>query len=178
MIRRYKFGSYAKRGVVAIEVAIGFLLFWTMCIFIVEIGYISYVSAMGDVMISEATHKSKLVNDKSNQNSFIQEFKKVLESNDSLWSKLVDKDGFKYSIHYVDSYDDLSKINSPCVPPQGQSSSECNKPQGGDMAPIAIYRVSYEYDPIFSLLKINKQVFSREMIVVQEYQRSKFNVAE
>jgi tight adherence protein E len=89
---------------------------------------------------------------------------------------LVNSQGFQRSIRYVETFDDLEQIEDSCVPEEGESSVECNKPDENEQMAIAIYRVSYNYKPIFSsFFGSQESVFAREMIVVQEYQRDKFN---
>ena len=162
-----------KKGVVAIEFVAGFLSFWMMCLFLVEVSYVSYVSALGDLMIAKATRNTKLVKD---EQTFSQAFNDALNEKDSIWKPLVSSQGFQRSIRYVESFDDLELVTDSCVPEDGEFSAECNKPDEDEQVAIAIYRVSYNYEPIFSgLFGGQESVFAREMIVVQEYQRDKFN---
>lgn len=162
-----------QSGVAAIEFAIGFIAFWLMCVVWIELSYISYVSALGDLMISQASRQSKL---HSSDEDFIDQFENVIKNDDSIWKNLVNKENFRYSIRYVKDYDQLSTIKDSCESKDENTNSlECDKPNVGQ-APIAIYRISYQYEPIFSYFGDSKSIFSREMIVIQEYQRSAFNL--
>lgn len=171
--RRCVKSKKSKKGVVAIEFAAGFFAFWLMCLFLAEVSYVSYVSALGDLMITKATRNTKLVKD---EQSFATAFNEALNEQNSIWKTLVTQQGFQRSIRYVDSFSDLENVTTTCEPAEGQSSVECNKPDADEQIAIAIYRVSYNYKPIFSkFFGDDTTVFSREMIVVQEYQRDKFN---
>ncbi|WP_425642604.1 hypothetical protein ACPUEK_05710 [Marinomonas gallaica] len=168
--KQRKFNRSSKRGVVAIEFALGFGAFWAMCLLWAEMSYMSYVSALGDVLISNASHYAKLnPNDLSNQSqkNFNQDFQSIIGQQDSVWSALVTPEGFKTSIQFVQNYSDLAALNTVC--PTTKSGNQCGTAIG---APIAIYRINYAYQPIFSgLFGSGTDIFAREMIVIQEYQR-------
>lgn len=171
--RRSKRGKKNQKGVVALEFIAGFFTFWLMCLFLAEVSYVSYVSALGDLMISKATRNTKLVKD---EQTFSQAFNDALNEQNSIWKHLVSEQGFQRSIRYVETFDDLEQVTDSCIPEDGESSVECNKPDEDEQVAIAIYRVSYSYKPIFSsFFGSQESVFSREMIVVQEYQRDRFN---
>ena len=162
----------AESGVAAIEFVLGFTAFWTMCIFLIEIGYISYISSVGDLLISQAARQSKLYSEDTN---YLDQYKKVIEGDDSIWQFLVNKDNFRYSIRYVKDYDELSTIIDACESEdESVSGVECGTAED---APIAIYRISYSYDQIFGYFGNTTDIFSREMLVIQEYQRSEFEVS-
>lgn len=155
------------------EFIAGFFSFWLMCLFLAEVSYVSYVSALGDLMITKATRNTKLTKD---EQTFAQAFDDALKEQNSIWSSVVSSQGFQRSIRYVETFDDLENVTDSCVPEDGENSAECNKPGEDEQISIAIYRVSYNYEPIFgSFFGDQSSVFSREMIVVQEYQRDKFN---
>ncbi|MBJ7551485.1 hypothetical protein [Marinomonas ostreistagni] len=159
-----------KRGVAALEFVMGFGAFWGMCLLWAEMSYVSYVSALGDVLISNASHYAKLnPNDltDANQANFNQDFQTIINQNDSVWSNFVSANAFKTSIQFVQSYDELANLTATCA--TTADGNQCGTAIG---APIAIYRIEYDYQPIFSaFFGTRTDVFSREMIVVQEYQR-------
>lgn len=170
VVQRKKFSHSSSRGVAALEFVAGFGAFWAMCLLWAEMSYVSYVSALGDLLISNASHYAKLnPNDLSNSQNpnFNDDFQKIIEQQDSLWSVLITPNGFKTSIQFVQSYEELAKLTTTC--PTSRAGNQCGTATG---APIAIYRINYEYQPIFSgFFGSSSDVFSREMIVVQEYQR-------
>ncbi len=170
------FRSYQRRkqqtGVASIEFAIGFFAFWLMCMAWVEMSYLSYVSAIGDLAISQAALHGKRLDDST---QFLADFKSVLTKSNSLWKYVADADDFTYSIRYVSSYDDLSNVTATCEPSDDSdsNSTECGNASG---AAIAIYHISYNAPTIFNYFLDDDTLFSREAIVIQEYQRSDFDI--
>ncbi|MBN8105314.1 TadE/TadG family type IV pilus assembly protein [Vibrio vulnificus] len=161
-----------NQGVVSVEFAIGFIFFWFMCAFWVEVSLMSYISSLGDLAISETVRQSKTL---KNTNEFSNTFKNLLNNDRSLWNPFIKRENLAISVQYIKSIDDLANQDSSnvCVVPQGQQERICGT--AGD-SPIAVYRFSYQYKPIFNYFMDNKTLFTREMIAVQEYQRDKFNV--
>lgn len=161
-----------QSGVAAIEFAVGFPVFLLMCFLLVEMSYMSYVSAIGDLMISQTARQSKLY---STSDDYIAQFKNDIDQSGSIWKFLVNENDFRYSIHYVTTYDDLSSIKDACIPDPAKTDNFVTCGVAAN-APIAIYRISYDFKPIFGYFGSVKNTFTREMIVVQEYQRSKFKI--
>lgn len=148
-------------GLVSIELALGFFSFWLVCIFWVEMSYMSYVSAMGDMMISHASSQAKRGEDVD----FKVAFNDSLKQSDSLWESFIgDGSGFESCVYYVTSYSALKALDA--------DTDICEQGDGADdTAPIAIYQVHYGYTPIFTtFMDSAPDMFSREMIVIQESQ--------
>lgn len=148
-------------GVVSIELALGFVTFWFICILWVEMSYVSYVSAMGDMMISHASSQAKRGEDVD----FKVAFEESLTQSDSLWGNFIgDGSDFESCVYYVQSYTALKSLDSDTdICDQGDDAD--------DTSPIAIYQVSYGFTPIFTtFLGSTPDVFLREMIVIQESQ--------
>jgi tight adherence protein E len=158
-----------QKGVSTIEFAIGFIFFWYMCAAWVEISFMSYISATGDLAISRASQVAKT--NEGDISEFLTSFTTILQQDDSLWRYLSNSNSFSVSIQYLDTFDDLSTYDGSCVVADGESSAECGDADG---AAIALYRLDYSYDPVFNLFLTDERIFSREMIVIQEYQRSEF----
>ncbi|PJC86091.1 pilus assembly protein TadE [Vibrio sp. HA2012] len=157
-----------QKGVVAIEFALGFFVFWLMMATWVEMSYMSYISSVGDYAIAKASREAK----KDTEN-YISTFKSIIESNDSLLSDLVDPESFKVGVRYLDTLSELERITDVCsTDSDGEfscgSESETNKA-------IAIYHIEYDYNSMFSYFLDDTTVFSREVIVVQEYERNQFD---
>lgn len=153
-------GSKAKkqRGLAAIELALGFFGFWALCLVWVEMSYVSYMSALGDIMITQASSQAK-----RGESDFLAAFDNALAEQDSLWSHLVDEDDFSTSIRYVNDFTALANLPADTAFPAGET--------GSSDSPIAIYRISYSFTPVFtSLFGSDKDIFTREMIVIQESQ--------
>ena len=96
-----------QRGVASIEFAIGFIFFWLMCVAWVEMSYLSFISSIGDLAISQAALHSKRA---QNTDDFLEDFKSVLNRSDSFMRYVVDAKDFTYSIRYVKEFDKLSSI--------------------------------------------------------------------
>ncbi|RTZ14464.1 pilus assembly protein [Vibrio aquaticus] len=157
-----------QKGVASIEFAIGFFAFWLMCMAWVEMSYISYISAINDLAISEITRTAKKGSD-----NYMDAVHEVLHREDSIWNQVVDGDDFQVTIQYVESIKDLVNVDEICSKVDVDESAECGNP---DHAALAIYRINYRFKPIFSYFFTTQDLMSREMIVVQEYERSQFEV--
>ncbi|WP_077650929.1 hypothetical protein [Salinivibrio kushneri] len=128
----------------------------------------SYVSALGDLAISRAAQHAK----KQKTEDFLPVFKQSLNDDSSLWHALIDVDNYRISVHYVNEYNTLATITEGCESEdEDDRETVCGEPEE---APIAIYNVSYDYQPTFNLFLDKNTLFSREMIVIQEYQRETF----
>jgi tight adherence protein E len=158
-----------SKGIATIEFAIGFIFFWYMCAAWVELSFMSYVSALGDLAIASATEQAKKY--EGDSKNFLTEFKNKLSDNNSLWSGLYSVDDFKISVVYLKDLDELSSYSFKCFPKEGETSAECGTATG---SAIALYRINYDYTPIFNYSVDSNLIFSREMIVIQENQRDKF----
>ena len=149
-----------KRGLAAVELALGFFGFWLICLAWIEMSFMSYTSALGDMMISEASSQAK-----RGEANFDQAFDDALKQSDSLWEHLVDSEDFNTCIYYVADFSalkNLSEVTDLC----GEDGDGI---VGDDDSPIAIYRINYSYQSMFSaFFDSTKNVFSREMIVIQE----------
>ncbi len=158
-----------QSGVASIEFALGFLMFWLMCMVWVEMSYMSFVSAINDVAIAEASRSAKV----SSQGNYEQIFEQVLKNKHSIWQHIANSESFRISVQYVTDMDQLVSLEDKCVVPEGQSSIECGE---ASKSAIAIYRTDYDYQPIFAYLLSGESVFSREVIMIQEYERSEFGI--
>ncbi|SBS25887.1 hypothetical protein MAQ5080_00397 [Marinomonas aquimarina] len=153
--------SKKQSGLVSLELALGFVSFWLVCMIWIEMSYVSYVSAMGDMMISHASSQAKRGEDVDFQVAF----NDSLNQSDSLWESFIgDGSGFESCVYYVTSYTALKSL--------GEDTDICEQGDGADdTAPIAIYQVHYGYTPMFTTFTDSTpDLFSREMIVIQESQ--------
>jgi tight adherence protein E len=165
------------RGVATIEFAIGFIFFWYMCVAWAEMSFMSYISAVGDLAISHSAQVAKTYSGTGDEdevkNKFLEIFQTELESNDSLWRYVARANDFKLTVQYIDTYEKLTQVTPPCLPEDDEQTKSCGIALN---SAIAIYRISYNYTPIFNFFLYGDQLFSREMIVIQEYQRAKVPV--
>lgn len=157
-----------QQGVAAIEFALGFFAFWLMCMAWVEMSYMSYISAIADLAISEASREAKL-----QDSDYITAFQNTLKKSDSIWAGVVDSGNFRISIRYLAEVKDLAEYKDPCLADKNNPVHECGVAIN---SAIAIYRIDYDFNSIFSYFMDKTTVFSREVIVIQEYQRSAFKI--
>lgn len=158
-----------QRGIVSVEFAIGFFSFWLMVGVWVEASYISYVSALGDYAVSEASRAAK-----KDTETYVDTFKATLSRSDSAWSHIVSADNFRASVTYVKDLDSLYNLTATnnCVPPEGSQTATCGDAE--NLSALAVYYVDYQVDSYFSYLFNSNSLFAREVIVVQEYERENF----
>lgn len=153
--------SKKQGGLVSIELALGFFSFWLICILWIEMSYVSYVSAMGDMMISHASSQAK----RGEEVDFQASFDAALKQSGSLWSSFVSDEDYEACVYYVASYTALKALD--------KDTDVCNQTGNAvdPTVPIAIYKVNYGYTPMFTTFAGSMQdTFSREMIVIQESQ--------
>ncbi|MHA2937456.1 TadE/TadG family type IV pilus assembly protein [Vibrio sp. RC27] len=167
MFRRIK---NKQQGVSSIEFAMGFILFWYMCAAWIEMSFLSYISAIGDLAISRASQVAK--KNEGDTEDFIQDFNAILQQSSSLWSYAANSNDFRITVQYLQSFEKLTQYDGSCGD-SDESITECGEAEG---AAIALYRFDYSYSPIFTTFLSDESLFSREMIVIQEYQRSEFIV--
>ncbi len=160
-------------GVVAIEFAIGAFAFFMMIFYWMEVSYMGFVSAMVDYSVTVASRHAKM----SETNDYKAVFQKILTETDSPWAAFLDSNKFTMTNHHYGSIDGLGCGYTP-------DNDECKSGGSGDSSvdnardkPLAIYRVSYPYSPLFAQLFFDgagSMTISREVITIQEYQRDKF----
>ena len=175
MMRRKK----KQGGVAAIEFVMGFMLFWWICMAWVEVSYMSYVSAVSDLAVSESSRASRLEDSVDSScavegclKSYSARFKQALNDTDSLWAKFVDPSKFRFSIEYLKTQQELETLpNDSCVLGEKETEKECGTSK--DSA-IAIYRINYDYQPMFNYFINSSQLFSRGVIGIQESELDKF----
>lgn len=169
-----------QKGVASIEFGLGFMAFFLMCMLWAEIGYIAYVSSVNDLAIAEAAREAKTINpsaSKTAQTSFMQTFKKVIREQSGLMGGVIDPDDYRLTVHYYATLDELAAhsgdISDQCTQSDNQSETECGEPNNSS---LAIYQVRYDYEPMLSFFMDGSSAFTREVIVIQEYERDQFKV--
>ncbi|PMN71900.1 TadE/TadG family type IV pilus assembly protein [Enterovibrio norvegicus] len=148
-----------QKGVVTTEFSIGFIFLFYALVVWVEICVMGYVSSVIDYAISESSRVART----SANADYEALFKSALAQSDQLWVKIVNPDKFDVSVRYFDSF--------------SQASNSLNT--GGEDRtnnPIALYRISYDYDPIFAyFFDDSKVTLSREVFGLQEFERDEFS---
>lgn len=166
MTRRPKLsraGSQARqRGAVTVEFAFTIIVFLMLVLFIAEISRLAYVSAVMDLAVSEAAKEAK--NGPAGQSGdYRRRFeKRLFEQGGSLWAFLTRKDAVTLHIAYAASIDEMIRQGGSTGDPRAR--------------PLARYQLQYRYHPMFCLLPDvwANNFLNREVIFVQEFERSKF----
>lgn len=161
-MKRIRQKGIKQRGVVAIETALGMFAFLLMIFYWMEVSYMGFVSALVDYSVTEAGRSAKA----SERVDYKKIFEAAIKNTNSLWGSFIDVDDLGVETKYCKTVDDLAR-------------EACNGAKTN--SPIAIYRVSYDYQPLFLSLfmgqkEANAMKISREVITIQEYERSEFNV--
>ncbi|MUK30473.1 pilus assembly protein [Aliivibrio fischeri] len=157
-----------QNGSASIEFVMGFMAFWFMCMAWVEMSYMSYISAINDLAISEVSRSAK-----KGEERYLDIVDEVLYRDNSIWNTVISADNFRVSIQYLLTIEALESEKKGCPIPEGKRTRECG--DEGNNA-LAIYRIDYDFHPIFSYVFSRSANLSREMIVVQEYERSQFEI--
>ncbi|GLR73386.1 TadE family protein [Aliivibrio sifiae] len=157
-----------NKGTASIEFVLGFMAFWLICMAWVEMSYMSYISAISDLIVSESARESK-----TKEADYLDSFNQAINTNQSLWGSVVDPNKFTMSIQYLDSVSELGGLVNPCVVPKDEVSAECGN---ADDRALAVYRIDYRFSSIFTYFVDTESLFSREVIVIQEYERDAFEI--
>lgn len=148
-----------QSGVVAIEFALGVMAFLLMVFYWIEVSYLGFVNSVVDYAVVEASRVSRYDLDGGDYTgAFVNEIKK-----DSLWGQFLDVERFGQKVTYFKTRGELA------------SGVECTGTSKD--SPLAIYELSYSYQPLFVSLFIpsgETMNITREAIMVQEHERSKF----
>ncbi|WP_283132149.1 TadE/TadG family type IV pilus assembly protein [Enterovibrio norvegicus] len=148
-----------QSGVVAIEFALGSIfLFYAMFVW-VETCFMGFISSTLDYSISEASRTART----SSNADYEAIFRAELENRANIWTNFIDPDDFTVTVKYFSSFDDASNKDITGVDDRDEN-------------PIALYRLSFEYSPIFSRpFNLENVTMSREVFSIQEYERDKFS---
>ncbi len=171
-------------GAAAIEFAIGSFAFFLMCFYVIEMGYMSYVTSVSDLAIAQATRQARLVDvstvnsaSKDSGSAFMVRFRSVITQSDKIWSGLIDPNKFVIRAYYFQGFSDIPADLADATCHESYEDEELSS--GGDddcmnNAALAIYQVDYAYQPILNQFLVDDLPFKRETIVVQEYEREQF----
>lgn len=177
--KKIKLFTCNNRGVAAIEFAMVAGLFFMMVFFIVEMSRVAYISGVLDLASSEGAKMAKNFDGKNSQ-SYKEKFSEVLYGGKAgrLWRNILKQEDVNISVSFVncDKKDCIAKTIDK-IRNSSDMSSGNNISGNAENAPIAIYRISYHYKPMFfpfaSSLFNDRLV--REVVFVQEYERSEFS---
>lgn len=172
-----------QTGVASIEFALGFMAFFLMIMLWAEMGYIAYISSANDLAIAEAAREAKKSETSSSSSSgsqsvFMSEFKRAIQEQAGIWGNVIDPSHYKLTVHYYQSVEELGKhngavVDGECYQNDSKSETECGDPTDSS---LAIYRVDYDYQPMLAVFMQGSSNFSREIVVIQEFERDQFKI--
>ncbi|MGR5253253.1 TadE/TadG family type IV pilus assembly protein [Vibrio astriarenae] len=188
LMKLARYSLRKTKGIGTIEFVMGFMLFWWMCMAWVEASFMSYVSALGDLAVSEAARATKVESysckegddlDSSGKCETSKEFyntifNNVIKNSSSLWAGVVSSSSFKWDVDYLASIEDLKTYDSTKCGWIESIEEDCIGIKSPSSKAIAIYRINYEYQPMFNYFLDSNEIFLREVIVIQEYERDQF----
>lgn len=150
-----------RRGAATIEFALTVILFLMMVFFVAEIARLSYISSMLSLAISDGAKEAKNAPVLPGDDYNARFNQRLLKDGGAIWGFISRDDAVSVSINYATSIDAM--IN-------GNTSSDYSD------HPIASYRLTYHYHPLFFPMpgEWTRNLLTREVIFVQEYERSKF----
>ncbi|MTI15564.1 TadE/TadG family type IV pilus assembly protein [Sansalvadorimonas verongulae] len=159
---------FKEKGTVAIETAFGMFFFLFIVLFWCEISYMGFVSATLDYAIAETSRSARTAPAKDYRESF----RRALRDSHSLWAPVIQVSKLSLQTYYYDTVTELSSEHCPKT-----AEAFCSSKKRPKHAAIAVYRIQYSYEPFFASLFSSNGAFttlSREVISIQEYERSSF----
>ncbi|WP_159565998.1 TadE/TadG family type IV pilus assembly protein [Budvicia diplopodorum] len=150
-----------REGVASIEFAMVFFGFFSMVMFVAEIARLSYMSAVIDLAVTEAAKEAKNAK-QPNSGAYQRRFRiRLTEESGTLWKFLTSKDAVRIRVNFAHSIDDLLTNNYSAMSTD---------------SPLARYQLNYRYHPMFFPFPKMwaSTLLNREVIFVQEYERSAF----
>jgi Flp pilus assembly protein TadG len=150
-----------QEGVVTVEFSLTVIVFIFMVLFVAETARLSYVSSVIDLAVSEAAKDAKN-GPSSVDGGYRNRFeKRLMEQGGALWGFLTKADAVDITIAYSGSINDMIS--------NGGSGNFAKQT-------LARYQLSYQYHPMFFPFPgfWANNLLTREVIFVQEYERSRF----
>lgn len=158
LIHHYQFFKN-RAGAVTVEIAIAFIPLILLLLYIIELGCVFYLSASIDlVMVQSARYTSAINKTAENNPDYQAIFEKHLMKNINFLPLLGNYKNLTVAVKFCQTIDEIN--NNSC----------------GSIAedrPIALYRVIYDYQPIFLAIPetIITNGFTRTLAYVQESER-------
>lgn len=151
-----------RSATASIEFSLTVIFFILTIFFIAEVGRLAYVSSVIDLAVSEAAKDAKNVPSSTNGDYRARFENRMLRQTGALWRFLTNSDAVDISMGYAGSIEEMNNSG-------GSSGNYRNQP-------IARYQVKYRYEPMFFLFPgfWADSLLNREVIFVQEYERSQF----
>ncbi|RWR03299.1 pilus assembly protein TadE [[Pantoea] beijingensis] len=153
-----------QRGVATVEFALLAVVFFMILFFTAEISRVAYVSSVIDLALSESAKSAKnehaISKDGTTDSSRFQQ--RLLQDGGRLWGFLRNNDMVNIEITYADSVAEMIASGGH----QGNGTNQA----------LARYHLIYQYKAMFFPFPKSwvNSLLNREVIFVQEYERSKF----
>ncbi|MBA3211369.1 pilus assembly protein [Salmonella enterica] len=162
----YKFSFFKNnKGVASIEFAITAIVFIFLVLFVAEIARMSYVSSVLDLAVSEAAKDAK--NSDGNEGGYNYRdyfYNRLAHGGGKIWSFLAKPEAIRVNLYFSDTVPDM-------ITSGGHQGTSLEKA-------LARYVLTYDYKPMFfffpSFSSLSEILFTREVIFVQEFERSQF----
>lgn len=176
-------------GVISIEFSVGFFFFMALFFVWLQIAYMGYVSGVIDYAVAETARNTRaqipLAQQDGEVANYENQFRRFLTQQAGIWGALVDPNKFSIKTYYYKTVTTLADAcqeqDQSTEDPENSEGSETSEncleqgsEQGENNVPVAVYQVSYRFDPIFNLFGSHEISLKREVFVVQEYERDKF----
>ncbi|MTH45580.1 pilus assembly protein [Escherichia alba] len=152
-----------RSGAVTVEFALTVIIFIFLVLFVAETARLAYISSVLDLATSEAAKEAKNAPADSGLQDYRTRFEtRLLNQGGHLWSFLTRADATEINISFAPTIADMTASG-------GQTANVTNMP-------LARYQVKYHYHPMFFPFPgfWANNFLNREVIFVQEYERSKF----
>lgn len=162
-------GCNRQRGVSSLEFSLSFMAFFLMCAFLVELSFMSYTIAVSDYALSQAARDTKVTFStiKIGNGRYRHAFNRSLKKYQSVFGSSIDPSMYSFKVAFLRDLSQLKKFDGSCF----STNNICGSAQN---SPIAIFQITYDYQPLFSYFVPRSISFTREAIVIQEFQREKF----
>lgn len=146
----------AKKGVIAVEFALVIIPYLLLFLLTAEVCRMFYVSSVINLSLAESSRYAANNRELSYKESFINNYKKNLNS----FPLLSNANQLSFDVYYCRTIEDII-------------ADKCTK-NNKEKKPLAIYHIDYHYKPVFFVLPNNytNKIISRNLVYVQEYERS------
>lgn len=150
-----------QQGVATIEFSLTVIVFIFMVLFVAETARLAYVSSVIDLAVSEAAKEAKNAPSGLDGGYRGRFEKRLTAQGGALWGFLTQADAVDITIAFAQSIDSMITTGG---------SSHFTK------RPLARYKLAYRYHPMFFPFPgfWANSLLTREVIFVQEYERSRF----
>ncbi len=147
-----------KKGIIAIEFSLIIIPFLSLFLLTAEICRMLYVASVINLSLAESSRYAANNKEISYKVAFIANLKKNL-SNIPL---IANNNQISFNVSYCQSIESIIVEN-------------CTENNENNM-PLAIYRITYHYKPIFFILPNNytEKMISKSLVYVQEYERNNY----